>query len=124
MANEMKVLIAGSRHATLDHGGQEIKKYILELPPNTTVINGGCKGVDMIADYYANKRGLKVIRVDAEWKKHGRAAGPIRNKKMLDLDPDLVVLFHNDLVNGGKGTRNMRDIALKKGVDVIHFEYK
>ncbi|MEM9912925.1 MAG: hypothetical protein AAF922_19365 [Pseudomonadota bacterium] len=45
----------------------------------------------------------------------GRAAGPIRNKEMLDEGcPDLVVAFP-----GGRGTANMVKQAQAAGVEVL-----
>jgi hypothetical protein len=38
----------------------------------------------------------------ADGKKHGRAAGPIRNQKMPEEKPELVVAFP-----GGRGTADM-----------------
>jgi hypothetical protein len=50
----------------------------------------------------------------AQWKKHGRAAGPIRNQRMLDKGkPDLVVAFP-----GGRGTADMIRRAERAGVPV------
>jgi hypothetical protein len=50
----------------------------------------------------------------AQWKKHGRAAGPIRNQRMLDEGkPDLVVAFP-----GGRGTADMIRRAERAGVPV------
>jgi hypothetical protein len=50
----------------------------------------------------------------ADWHWHGRAAGPIRNQKMLDWGPDLVVAFA-----GGDGTACMMRLARAAGVEVI-----
>jgi hypothetical protein len=48
---------------------------------------------------------MPVIAMPADWANHGKAAGPIRNRKMLDLKPDLVLAFHADLTNS-KGTKD------------------
>jgi hypothetical protein len=39
----------------------------------------------------------------ADWNRFGPAAGPIRNRLMLDENPDLVIAFHSDLSNS-RGT--------------------
>jgi hypothetical protein len=58
---------------------------------------------------------LKVERYRADWAKHGRAAGPIRNKQMLEEGkPDLVVAFP-----GGQGTANMMSQVREAGVRVM-----
>ena len=48
-----------------------------------------------------------MVGVPANWVKYGRAAGPIRNRRMLELvPPDLVVAFHDDL-ESSRGTKDM-----------------
>ena len=57
------------------------------------------------------------MEMPADWTKHGKAAGPIRNQKMLDECPDLVVAFP-----GGKGTADMVRRAMKAGIDCWVFQ--
>lgn len=81
----------------------------------STLIDGGADGADTLAWEWAGSRGLSTERYRADWEKHGRAAGPIRNKRMLDEGkPDLVVAFP-----GGRGTANMVKQAKAAGVKVI-----
>ena len=55
----------------------------------------------------------------ADWKTFGKAAGPIRNRKMLDEGlPDVVIAFHED-IERSKGTKNMISQACEQGIDVI-----
>jgi len=50
----------------------------------------------------------------ADWSRHGKSAGPIRNRQMLiEGRPDIVVAFP-----GGKGTANMIKQAVEAGVKV------
>lgn len=64
--------------------------------------------------------GVQHITVEAAWHNYGKAAGPRRNRKMLDeYDPDLVVAFHDDL-DASKGTKDMVDYATSQGVQVYH----
>ena len=52
---------------------------------------------------------------EADWAKHGRKAGPIRNQRMIDEGrPDLVVAFP-----GGTGTADMVERARVAGIRVI-----
>jgi len=60
--------------------------------------------------------GFPVSTYPADWAQHGRAAGPIRNQRMLTQGkPDLVVAFHDNLEHS-KGTKNMLKQATEKGV--------
>ena len=59
---------------------------------------------------------IPVLSYPAEWNKFGRAAGPMRNKRMLiDGKPDMVFAFHDDIENS-KGTANMIKITREAGI--------
>lgn len=72
--------------------------------PITTLIHGGATGADQLAAQWGKTEDdCRVIECKADWKRHGKAAGPIRNQMMLDVhQPDGVIAF-----KGGKGTRDM-----------------
>lgn len=57
--------------------------------------------------------GFWVEDFPADWERNGRAAGPIRNRQMLDGKPDLVIAFP-----GGKGTADMVAEAKRRGIAV------
>lgn len=83
-------------------------------PPDTVIIHGGAKGADSLADQWAVTKGVEIEEYKADWIKHGRAAGPIRNQLMLDKGkPDLVIAFP-----GGAGTADMVRRAKKAGIPV------
>jgi len=113
-----KILICGSRNWT---NYWSIYDVISKLDKDSIIIHGAAKGADTIAGVIANKLGLQVVPVPADWKKYGRAAGPIRNKIMLDMNPDLVIGFHEN-IETSRGTKNMKEQAEKKGVEVIIYE--
>lgn len=110
----MIVLICGDRNWT-DY--KMIEDFIVTLPKGTKIIEGDCKGVDQLSGFIGKKHGYEVIVVPAEWEKYGKKAGPIRNQKMLDMKPDFVVAFHNDIEHS-KGTKNMIDLAIEERVYV------
>ena len=76
----MRVLICGDRNWT-DY--RAIEEYVESLPPNSVVIEGECRGADVMARTAALKYGHRVLRFPAEWGRYGKAAGPIRTKQML-----------------------------------------
>lgn len=89
------------------------------LPTDIMIVSGGSSGVDSAAIDFAVSRYCPFEEYYADWTKYGKAAGPIRNKLMLDEQkPDLVVAFP-----GGKGTENMISIAEKDGVPVRRINY-
>lgn len=87
--------------------------------PNWTVIHGDAPGVDQIAHDFAIVNWTRLEIYPADWDKHGKAAGPLRNVQMLkEGRPDLVVAFP-----GGRGTAHMVKIAKEAGVPVREFQY-
>lgn len=83
------------------------------------IIQGGARGADQMAGEWANERQVPQTVYPANWNLHGKSAGYIRNKQMLDEgNPDLVIAFP-----GGNGTHMMVDIARKAGVEVMEIEW-
>ena len=104
----MKVLVCGDRkwrdHATIWNVLVSLKgKHGHALQ----IIEGGAEGADRIAWEAANRLSLDCATYLADWKKYGRAAGPIRNRVMLDQKPDLVLAFHDNLEKS-RGTKDWR----------------
>lgn len=122
----MRILVCGGRnyenkddvYLALDEivPRTETDGYGNWLPMGVTIIHGGCPtGADRFADDYAvvNWTGLEIY--PADWKSHGRSAGPIRNQRMIDEgNPDIVLAFP-----GGRGTADMVTRAKRAGIMVI-----
>ena len=69
----------------------------------TRIVHGDARGADCLASAWAMSRRVPQDRYPADWKRHGRVAGPIRNAAMLAKSrPDLCVAFP-----GGRGTTDM-----------------
>jgi hypothetical protein len=76
------------------------------------VIQGGARGADWHAREWARERGIPTLRYQALWIAQGKAAGPIRNRRMLTEGmPDLLVAFP-----GNVGTDDCFDQAVRIGV--------
>lgn len=72
----------------------------------TLIIEGGALGADRLARQWAFDRGIPVCTFHADWTNHGRRAGPIRNRSILELgSPECAVKF-----KGGRGTHSMSDL--------------
>ena len=112
----MRILICGDRNYK---NWEKIQNYLNTLDSETIIIHGCAKGADSLAGNLSRGRGWGLIRFPAQWDKHGKAAGSIRNQQMLDEgQPDLVVYFHDDIENS-KGTKDMITRAKKNNVPVI-----
>jgi hypothetical protein len=120
----VKVLVTGSREFIDYHTIYAALDEIWLQKPSSgmIVIHGDARGADTIADKWAVTRSdTSVVRVPADWTNDGRyAGGPIRNRRMLELGPDLVVaFFHKGAKN--KGTTNMVNQAKEAGVEVREY---
>ena len=88
-----------------------------ELPKDTVIIEGEARGADKIAGICADVLKLNVMKFPADWDKHGKAAGPIRNLQMLDECPNLVIAFHTNLAKS-RGTAHTVREAKIRGIPV------
>ncbi len=111
------MIVAGGR----DFADEELLTSTLdelrEELDNIEIVSGHASGADKMAEAYAKKKGIPLKTFPAEWKKYGRAAGPIRNREMLSyiMEGNPVVTAFWD--GQSKGTKNMINQARKAGVD-------
>lgn len=84
-------------------------------PVVDVVIHGGAKGADTAAGIWAEANYIPLEVYRANWDLFGKAAGHIRNARMLKTGmPDVIVAFP-----GGSGTANMIKQASKAKIPVI-----
>lgn len=104
----MKVIIAGGR----DFGDYRfLKESVIGLNINISeIVSGNAKGADALGEQFAFENNIPVKSFPANWGKHGRSAGPIRNKEMADY-ADILVAFWD---GKSKGTKSMIELANKK----------
>jgi hypothetical protein len=92
-----RIAVTGSR--SIDERGRRIVERTLnsltlaEEPNSVTLLHGGADGVDYVASNMAKNIGWEVIEFPADWSTHGKAAGPIRNRQMLDSSVDILLAF-------------------------------
>lgn len=114
----MKVLVCGQRDFTDMVYLYRVLDALHAMHKFTAVVHGAARGADSLAQSWAVQRGVSVVPYPANWKKEGKAAGPIRNRKMLETeDPDLVVAFFVN-IKESKGTKDMVKISLQAGKTV------
>ena len=99
----MKVLVCGGRNYTDTERVEHVLNSLHAEKRITNIITGAAQGADALAQAWAISNRIAVARYPANWKEHGRSAGPRRNKIMLETErPQIVVAFP-----GGKGTKDM-----------------
>lgn len=121
----MKLLIAGSRKIG---SGVLCQKMFDAIWPLTIlvrkevvdmVVSGGCKGSpDVFGEEWAAQHKIPCQVFPADWDKHGKAAGLIRNRQMAEFcgsDGMLIAIWDGE----SHGTANMVKEALAIGMDVF-----
>lgn len=132
----MKCIIAGSR----DLGGlpndqddhtiavrkQNIRESIMryltlrhQRISFSEVVSGTAYGIDRLGEDWANSQGIEIKPFPADWKRYGRAAGPVRNREMARY-ADAAIVFIKDNSSGSLNmVQNM--LELRKPVLVLSF---
>ena len=83
------------------------------------VLSGCAKGADRLGERWAEARGYRLEKFPADWSKHGKAAGMIRNSEMIK-QADALVAFWN---GRSRGTEDSVDKARKVGLKVKVVRY-
>lgn len=110
----MRVLVCGGRDYSDREAVFGVLHELAEKHGWLTIIEGGANGADALAREWAKLCYHGLVTVPADWHKHGTAAGPIRNTRMLTSGkPDLVIAFP-----GGRGTADMVEKASIAGIEV------
>jgi hypothetical protein len=136
MSTEFRVLVCGGR----DYGSKVVDgKLVVDIEQvdrlnkaldraleaatlaerTFVLIHGGARGADHLSGVWASMRKDRVEErvYPADWKTHGKSAGPIRNRLMLTSgQPHVIIAF-----KGGKGTADMVRQGNKAGIPVKEY---
>ena len=111
----MKVLVCGSRSWTSPYPVRLRLYDLAQANRDLIVIHGAARGPDRAADDAAKDFHLRSEAFPADWEKHGKRAGFVRNLQMLDEEPDLVLAFWD---GKSRGTEHTISEARKRGIPV------
>ncbi len=114
----MRVVICGSREWDDE---KTMRDWLVKVPEHSAMAHGDAFGADQMAARLGALLGFDVKAYPADWKTHNKAAGPIRNRAMLDeFKPDIVLAFTDTLTRGGKlsGTGDCCAAANERGIRV------
>lgn len=116
----MILVVSGSRTIT---NKEFINKALMNMPMGDVreVVHGGCRGPDSIFhDLLDGHLPIKVF--PADWHKHGRSAGPIRNAQMAEYGDALLAVWDGN----SRGTMNMIKEMQRRGkpVAVVFSSYE
>lgn len=108
----LRVLVCGSRH----YKDSEKVHFFIKRMGISLLIVGGCRGADWLAVQAAQVYGIPFVEYPADWGRYGRAAGPIRNEKMLrEGRPEFVLAFHEN-IRESRGTLDMLSRARRADI--------
>lgn len=79
------------------------------------LVSGGARGADSLAKWFAVKHKLVRIIYTPNWKKYGRAAGFVRNTKIIN-DSDMLIAFWD---GKSKGTKDSIEKARIKNIPIV-----
>lgn len=111
----MVILVCGGRDYTAKDDAFFCLDQLHAQHGITGVVQGDARGADALAKMWAQARGVPHFDYPADWSKHGKAAGHIRNAEMLlnNPKPTYCVAFP-----GGRGTADMVSKAKAAGLVV------
>lgn len=114
------VLVCGSRNwtdeSTIADVLSDVFYEVEEAGGQPKVMHGNAPGADTLAAKVSDFYGVPTLVFPADWKRHGKAAGPIRNRQMLDEKPELVIAFH---LGESRGTRDCVNEAMRRGIRTL-----
>lgn len=115
MTTPYRLLITGSRNWEDKQAVWDALAPIARALPadqDLVLVHGGCPtGADAMCDEWARGFGAVIEVHPANWAKHGRMAGPIRNAEMVNLGADLVLAFIRDNSRGASHTAALAEAA-------------
>lgn len=109
---DFKVIIAGGRD--FDDYNLLVQTFNRVMRTKITthhviIVSGAARGADKLGERLARQLQLTVDSFPADWDKHGRAAGPIRNTQMAKHADALIAFWDKK----SRGTKNMIDTMRK-----------
>lgn len=127
MTHFHRILITGSRDWTNETGIYHALFGRLAMHANITVVQGDCEGADLAAKEWAKaqilrgmRQGEAYVRLEsypALWDDFDKAAGPIRNKYMVQLEADECLAFP---LPSSRGTIGCMKLAQAAGIPVVN----
>ncbi len=112
-----RVLITGSREWTDRERLESVLWYEMDRHPDTVFVHGDCpRGADRMVREACIRLGYQQEPHPADWDRHKKAAGFIRNAEMVKLGADLCIAF---IVPGkSNGTEHTATLARSAGIEV------
>lgn len=115
----MKLAVIGSRDFTNYAEMRDALDKIAQHIDIDLIISGRARGADLLAERYAKERNIQTLIFPADWEKHGRKAGIVRNYDII-RNCDMVVAFWD---GKSKGTAHSISVAREQKKKVLIYRF-
>ena len=112
--NSMKLAIVGSRDFVDYDLLRQKALELFEIGKIDKIISGGARGADTLAERFADEFNIPKEIHPADWKTYGRAAGYIRNQRIVRCCDELIAFW----MNNSSGTKHSIELAKQAGKKV------
>ena len=99
----MKLAVIGSRSFCSYEWLEQCLLRSFRVSDIEAVISGGARGADALAARFASCHGIPLVILRADWKTHGKKAGPMRNSEIV-ARADAVAAFWDGSSAGTRDT--------------------
>lgn len=113
----LRVLVTGSRFWENAQRMLDVLQVVFKSDPDALLVHGGAPGADHLAGRLWRAMGGRDEIHEANWRLHGKAAGPIRNTLMVKKGADLCIAFRTHTQN--RGTEHCVALAKRAGIPVL-----
>lgn len=107
----MKLAVIGSR----DWTNYKMMLEKIEFISPTEIVSGGARGADKLAERAGTELGIPVKVFPADWEKHGKSAGYIRNHEIVDYADEGIAFWDGK----SKGTAHAIEQFKKQGKRIV-----
>ena len=117
----MRLIIAGSRNFhDYDLLKSKLDYFLANVLIPIEIVSGTANGADKLGEKYAAEKGLAVKQFPADWDKHGKKAGYLRNKQLAEYATHCVCFWDGK----SNGTKIMIELCKKLNIPcrVVFFQ--
>lgn len=119
-----RVIITGDRRwECVDLAKRLVQRMKDRIGDSLVIVHGGAAGIDDSFATACVHLSVYAETHQADWDKHGNAAGPIRNQEMVDAGAAFCVACHRFLPRS-RGTRDCVQRCLDAGIPVYLIDSK
>lgn len=106
-----RILVTGSRTWTDVAGLRAVLDHWRRRLPGAVLVHGDARGADRLAAGLWRSWGLPTEAHPADWARHGRAAGPLRNQAMVATGARVCLAFIRRASSGATGCAHLAEAA-------------